>query len=134
MKSEFVRIIPRVSFYSFIYQAAILIVQKQHKINIYRPQTKLRKGFYTCLSVILFMGGSVSQHALGHTDTPWADNPLPSACWDTPPPGSHCCGHYASYWNAFLCFKFLFCWYCFYLRTVNVRYLLSIAIITDNLD
>ena len=85
MKSEFVRIIPRVSFYSFIYQAAILIVQKQHKINIYRPQTKLRKGFYTCLSVILFMGGSVSQHALGHTDTPWADNPLPSACWDTPP-------------------------------------------------
>ena len=33
-------------------------------------------------------------------DTSWAD-PLPSACWDTPP-SSHFCGRYASYWNAFL--------------------------------
>ena len=29
-------------------------------------------------------------------------HPLPSACWDTPTPGGHCSGRYASYWNAFL--------------------------------
>ena len=34
--------------------------------------------------------------------------PLPSACWDTPPPPSpnpsdgHCSGRYVSYWNAIL--------------------------------
>ena len=34
---------------------------------------------------------------------------VPSAWWDTPPPLSdgHCCGRYASYWNAFL-FRGLF--------------------------
>ena len=73
-------------------------------------------------SVILFTGGCVA-------DTPlWAEpppgkhppadplprqtpptqcmlgytHPLPSAYWDTPPPGCHCGGRYASYWNAFL--------------------------------
>ena len=35
--------------------------------------------------------GGVSQHALGQTP-PWADTT----------PDSHCCGWYASYWNAFL--------------------------------
>ena len=34
-------------------------------------------------------------HAVIHT-------PLPSACWDTPPLSSHCCGQYTSYWNAYL--------------------------------
>ena len=34
-------------------------------------------------SVILFTrGGVFSQHVLGQTP-PWADTPLPSACWDT---------------------------------------------------
>ena len=35
-----------------------------------------------------------------HGQTP----PLPSACWDTPPPptSSHCSRWHASYWNAFL--------------------------------
>ena len=54
-------------------------------------------------------GVCVSQHELGQT--PPGTHPLPSACWDTPPcpvhagihpPGGHCCGRYASYWNAFL--------------------------------
>ena len=36
----------------------------------------------------------------------WDTHSLPSACWDTHPfpPGSHCCGRYASYWNAYLFF------------------------------
>ena len=101
----------------------------------------LRKGqcFYTCLSVILFMG-AVCLSACWHTpppgihplgrhlpraDTPplgrhlpRADTPLPSACWDTHTPHlssawwdrhGYCWGWYASYWNAFL-FYDLFWW------------------------
>ena len=131
MKSEVVRIIPRVSFYCFIYQAAILIVQKQLKINIYRPQTKLRKcNVFTPVCQSFCSWGVVypSMH-WGRQTHPGQTPPCPvHAGIHTPcpvhagihPPGSHCCGHYASYWNAFLCFKFLFSWYCFYLRTVNV--------------
>ena len=37
-----------------------------------------------------------AQCMLGYTSL------LPSACWDTPAPSGHCCGWYASYWNAFL--------------------------------
>ena len=46
--------------------------------------------------------------------TPWADTPrqtpppeqtlLPNACWGIPPPGGHCSGRYAPYWNVFLYF------------------------------
>ena len=71
--------------------------------------TKLRQGnVFTgvCQSFCsqCSQGGSVWQ------TPPWADiprqtppfrHPLPSACWDTPP-GGHCSGRYASYWNAFL--------------------------------
>ena len=78
--------------------------------------------FYTCLSVILFTGGSASGHAGTHTHThtppgqpphllgrqppSLADNP---PLWQTPPPGQtapladgYCSGQYTSYCNAFL--------------------------------
>ena len=91
--------------------------------------------FYTCLPVILFTGGVCLPQCMLGTHLPWADTPgqtplqadsphadtpLPSACWDThplpsafwdTPPASacwdrhgYCCGQYASYWNAFLLF------------------------------
>ena len=68
--------------------------------NYYRPQRSYEGYVFTgvCLSTggrglpgpgrCLLGGGSASQHALRQT----------------PPPGrdGHCCGRYASYWNAFL--------------------------------
>ena len=59
--------------------------------SCYRPQTKFVKVMF-CLST-----GGVSAplhagiHPLGpEADTPWADTPLPGACWDTPPQSSAC--------------------------------------------
>ena len=77
--------------------------------------TKLRRlCFNTCLSVILFMGGSASVHAgippLDQTPLdqapPW-DQALPRGP-GTPPADGYCCGRYASYWNAFLFTRFLY--------------------------
>ena len=64
------------------------------RLDIYRPQTKLRKGnVFTPVCQSFCSQGGV----------------CPSVCWDTLPPTSHpppadgyCCGRYASYWNAFL--------------------------------
>ena len=74
-------------------------------------------------------GGRVSQHVLGQTppswvDTPQTDTPFPPGRHppdrhplpagrhpqaDNPlkqtPPSGHCCGRYASYWNAYLLFN-----------------------------
>ena len=71
------------------------------------PPANLRRlCFHRCLSV--HGGVPASLHAGIHTP-PWADTPLPSACWDTPPPpcavhaGIRATGgRYASHWNAFL--------------------------------
>ena len=55
------------------------------------------------LSVILFTGVCVSQHALGQTP-PWADISQ-HALGQTLPPlqaDGYCCGWYTSYWNSFL--------------------------------
>ena len=41
-----------------------------------------RLSFHRRLSFCSQGGGVFSQHALGQTP-PWADTPLPSACWDT---------------------------------------------------
>ena len=48
----------------------------------------------------------VSQHALQQGGT-WSGGPLqggllPGGTGGDPPPDGHCCGRYASYWNAFL--------------------------------
>ena len=79
-------------------------------------------------SVILFAGAGgclpqcmlgytppLGRHPLGRHPTPWADTPLPSACWDTHTPlpraccdrHGYCCGRYALYWNTFLLNKYL---------------------------
>ena len=49
-------------------------------------------------------GGGVSQHALGQTNPP-GQTPL----LGRHPPDGHCSGQYASYWNAFLLIKCLYC-------------------------
>ena len=74
---------------------------------------------------------SLARHPPGQT-TPQTDNPLHSACWDTPtvqcmlgytPLHSACwdrhgyyCGRYASYWNAFLF------WFNFMNNMPNIQY------------
>ena len=81
-------------------------------LDIYLPQTKLWKGYFLHLSVILFTGGCLPPP--GQTHTPSGRHPplgrhLPR---QTPPLARHplgrhsptdgyCCGRYASYWNAF---------------------------------
>ena len=67
-------------------------------LYFYRPQTKLREGnVFTpvCLS-FCSQGGCLPQCMLGYTTT--------TTPRQTPPPWAdgHCCGRYASYWNAFL--------------------------------
>ena len=81
--------------------------------------TKLRRlCFYRCLSVHRGVG-CLPQCMLGYhppgadTPPPRADTPreqtLPHPGADTPPPRyGHCCGRYASYWNAFLFILYLF--------------------------
>ena len=59
-------------------------------------------------------GGCLPHCILGYT--PWADTPLPSACWDTPPRTVHAgirstSGRYSSHWNAFL-FRIYVCILC----------------------
>ena len=80
-----------------------IILYSHYKFLLSANEVAERYCFNTCLSVILFTGGDVSQHALGQTP-PGRPPPL----WaDTPLPGGHCCGRYASYWNAFLYFMIL---------------------------
>ena len=73
------------------------------KISHYRPQRSCGKVIFSQASVSHSVhggGGGVSQHALRQTlpgrhtprQTPWAYTPL----------SRHCCGWYASYWNAIL--------------------------------
>ena len=101
--------------------------------DCYRPQRSCGKVMFLHLSVILSTGW-VSAIPSGQTP-PWAHPPgthtlgthspgkqppaqcmlgytttLPSACWDTPPCPVHAgirstSGRYASYWNAFLFYK-----------------------------
>ena len=98
----------------------------------YRPQHSCGKIIFSQASVILSTGGRhpppgthplarhpPSRHPLGRhpqaNTLPGQKPPLPSGCWDThtplhsacwdaptSPPAGHCCGRYASYWNAFL--------------------------------
>ena len=75
-----------------------------------RPQRNCGKVMFSQASVILFTGGCgrhpPARHPLDRyppTQCMLGYTPLPSACWDTPPPpDSHCSRRYASYWNAFL--------------------------------
>ena len=88
--------------------------------NFYRPQTKLQKGkVFTPASQSFCSQGGVSRHALGQTPSPeqtppWASTP-PTLLGRHPlcivhagiaPAGDHCCGRYASYWNAFFFYRF----------------------------
>ena len=113
---------------NFITGAGSLLSCLTGRAPFYPPQLLLRKG-NVCTSVCQELcpqdggGGGLypSMHWIRHTPTPGQTPPgrhppLPSACWDTdlptqcmlgytPPPGSHCSGRYASYWNAFLSSK-----------------------------
>ena len=63
-------------------------------LRFHRPQTKFAKVMFLHLSVILFTGGVLSQHAMGQTP--------PRKKPGSPPPPRATSGRYASYWNAYL--------------------------------
>ena len=59
--------------------------QSQYIRDLLPPATKLQQGNVLHLSVILFRGVSATP--------PWADTPLPSACWDTHTPAQCMLGY-----------------------------------------
>ena len=67
-------------------------------INIYRPQTKLRKGnvFTSVCQEFCPQEGGLPQYMLGYTPPLGGRPPFP------PPADGYSSGRYASYWNAFL--------------------------------
>ena len=102
------------------YENTVNLTRQMHRPIIctsYRPQRSCGKVMFSQASVILLTGEGISAQGVCVWQTPpgkhppWADTPLLSACWDThtplpsacwdTPPGGHCSGRYASYWNAF---------------------------------
>ena len=84
--------VKRVTFHMYLYIVNIKM------LSLPPAKRSLRRlCFYTCLSVILCTGGSVSVHA-GIADPPREQTPPCSACWEIQPTS----GRYASYWNAYL--------------------------------
>ena len=71
------------------------------------PQRNCGKVIFSEASVSHSFHGGVSKHALGQTPPSWADTPGSQPPGRHPPPssGGHCCGRYASYWNAFFLYN-----------------------------
>ena len=104
----------------FKFERAGMGVEWQVRLYFYRPQTKIAKVMFLHVSIILSTGGSPGPYPGGgwgvwtrsgglqaHTQgRGWGSGWGSPACTEAEPPlpadGCCCCGHYASYWNAFL--------------------------------